>query len=135
MEPSEAEMEGRKGLPMRYNFSPSAAVVGDQLVIASGLDILKELIDGREGATKAPAGTNAGLWLDPSELRALLAANREALIAQSMLKNADTRVEAEHKIDLALDLGRLLRSVSLLSRERAGTLGLELEAVLGPAEK
>jgi hypothetical protein len=126
-------MEGREALPARYNFTPSAAVVGDYLVIASTESMLRDLIDGREGTTAAPAHVNAGVWLEPAEIRALLAENRSALIANTMLEKGVDRAEAARRIDLALDLGQYVRSFSLTATESRATVGVALDLVVGTA--
>jgi hypothetical protein len=133
MPPEDAEMEGREALPARYNFTPSAAVVGDYLVIASTESMLRDLIDGREGTTAAPAHVNAGVWLEPAEIRALLAENRSALIANTMLEKGVDRAEAARRIDLALDLGQYVRSFSLTATESRATVGVALDLVVGTA--
>jgi len=133
--PEEAELEGQKALPPRYNFQPSSAMVGRHFVVASHIDILKQIIDGYGKPTPAPDGVNAGLWVMPEPTRALLAENREALIARVMLEQGDNRTVAEKKVDTALDLGRYIRSLQVTARESRAAVGLRFELGLAvPAD-
>jgi len=130
--PSKGEIEAGQGLPIRYNFEPAAALVGGHYVLASSPGIVKQLIDGRGGSTPPGEGVNAGLWLRPEEARKGLAENREALIANNMLKEGDDRATAEGKIDLLLDLSRYVKTLSLTAEESPGTYALALEVVATP---
>ncbi|MHC4732194.1 MAG: hypothetical protein ACYS6Z_16620, partial [Planctomycetota bacterium] len=67
------------------------------------------------------------------EVLAILKENREALIAQTMMKEGDDRPTAEKKIDFVLDLGRYVRSLALTAEQSRASLGVVLEVVLGPA--
>ncbi len=128
------EMDGRKNLPLRFNFTPSVAIIGDYLVLSSTSELLKSLVDLHGGAGPAPDRINSGLWLEPAALREVLKDNREPLIANSMLKEGDTRAEAEQKIDFALDAGRYLRSLSVTADESRAALGATIKAVFGPTK-
>jgi hypothetical protein len=130
--PSAGEVEAAQGLPLRYNFEPTAALVDGHYVFASAPGIVKQLIDGRGGATPAAEGVNAGLWLRPAAAHRSLAANREALVAQTMLEQGDDRPAAEGKIDLLLDLARYVRSVSFTAEEGRGAFALALEIEAAP---
>ncbi len=130
--PSPGEMEASGGLPIRYNFEPAAALVGDHYVFASAPGVVKQLIDGRGGSTPAGDSVNAGLWVKPDEARKSLAENREALIASTMMKEGDDRATAEGKIDLVLDLSRYVRSLSMTAEEGRGAYALALEIEAAP---
>jgi len=130
--PSEGEKEMAEALPPRFNLEPSAAIVGDHFVLASTRGIVEELIDAQEGTTPVPGGVNSGLWIRPPEVLALLKENREALIAQTMMKQGDDRPTAEKKIDFALDIGRYVRSLAVTAEQSRASLGVVLEVVLGP---
>jgi len=130
--PSEGEKEMAKALPPRFNLEPSAAIVGDHFVLASTRGIIEELIDAQDGTTPVQAGVNSGLWLRPPEVLAILKENREALIAQTMMKEGDDRPTAEKKIDFVLDFGRYVRSLALTAEQSRASLGVVLEVVLGP---
>jgi hypothetical protein len=131
--PTEGEKEMAKALPPRFNFEPSAAIVGDHFVLASTRAIVEDLIDAQDGATPVRAGVNSGIWLRPPEVLAILKENREALIAQTMMKEGDDRPTAEKKIDLVLDLGQYVRGLVLTAEQSRASLDVVLELVLGPA--
>jgi len=131
--PTAGELEATRGLPIRYNFEPSLAIVGDWLVLATRPGIVHALIDGRGGSTPVRPGLNAGLWVDGPEALAALRANREPLVARTMMEKGDDRATAERKVDLLLDLGRYVRSVAFTAEESRAWLGARFEAVLGPA--
>jgi hypothetical protein len=130
--PSDAEVEASKGLPIRYNFEPAAALVGDHFVFATAPGIVKQLVDGQGGSTPPGDSVNSGLWIRPDEARRSLAENREALIAQTMMKEGDDRATAEGKIDLRLDLGRYVRALSVTAEESRGAFALAIEVVAAP---
>ncbi|MCK6461888.1 MAG: hypothetical protein L6Q95_18565, partial [Planctomycetes bacterium] len=131
--PSKGELEASQGLPIRYNFEPAAALVDGHYVLATSPGIVKQLIDGRGRSTPAGDGVNAGLWLMPAAARESLAENREALVADTMLKKGDDRAAAEGKIDLLLDLARYVKGVSFTAEEGPGTFALALDVRLGGA--
>jgi len=128
--PADGEMEGRTNLPIRYNFAPAAAVVGDHYVLASTDAMLKMLIDGREGRTAAPSGKNAGLWIKPAAGVAMLEENRSALVAQRMLKEGEDRAAAERTTGILLELASLLSDLSFSVDEGRASLGLAARVVL-----
>ncbi|MFI5403923.1 MAG: hypothetical protein ACHQ1G_13375, partial [Planctomycetota bacterium] len=129
---SEGEIEASNGLPIRFNFEPTAALVGDHYVIATAPGIVKQLVDGRGGSTPAGANVNSGLWLMPAEARRGLAENREGLVANTMLEKGDDRPTAEKKIDLLLDLSRYVRAFSMTAEEGGGVYALALEFDAAP---
>ncbi len=81
------------------------------------------------------SSVNSGIWLRPAEIRKALSENREPLIAQMMIKNGDDRKTAEKKFDLALDVGRYVRSLALTAEESRASLGVALELVFGLAKE
>ncbi len=132
MPASAGEIDANKGLPIRFNFEPAAAIVGDYYVLATAPGIVKQLVDGRGGSTPAGANVNSGFWLMPGETLRSLAENREALVADTMLKKGDDRATAEKKIDFVLDVGRYVRSFSITAEESGGTFALALELEAAP---
>jgi len=134
--PAEGEMKGRRAMPIRYNFAPAAAVIGDHYVLASTGAVLKRLIDAREGSTKAPAGKNAGLWINPKPGVEMLKANRSALVAQRMLKEGEDMATAEGVIDVLLEVAATLTEFSFTSDESRASTGLSLRmAFTAPESK
>jgi len=133
--PTEGEKEMAKALPPRFNLEPSAAIVGDHFVLASTRGIVEELIDAQDGTTPVRSGVNSGFWLRPPEVLAILKENREALVAQTMMKEGDDRPTAEKKIDFVLDIGGYVRELALTAEQSRASLGVVLEVVLGPARE
>lgn len=127
------EKEGMVGLPVRFNFTPTCAVVGGWFVLASGTELVRDLIDGRGGSAAQESGVNAGFWVRGSESAALLRENREQLIAQNMLRQASDRKSAEARIDFLLDLARNVHSLAITQEELGGALGLTFRVSAGPA--
>jgi hypothetical protein len=132
MAPPSGEMEGRSKLPVRFNFRPACAVVGDHFVMASHGDIVREIIDGYGRADAAPRGVNAGVWLEPAEIRRALAENFDWLVARTMVKDGLSKGEAEAQVGMLLGLARYLKGFSLVSREERGTVGARFELSLAP---
>ena len=132
--PAEGEMKGRRAMPIRYNFEPAAAVVGEQYVLASSVAVLKRLIDARGGSTKAPAGKNAGLWINPGPAVEMLRANRSALVAQRMLKEGEDMATAEGVIDVLLEVASTLTEFSFTSDESRASTGLSLRVAFTAPE-
>ncbi len=121
--------------PFYMNFTPSVAIVNDHLVVASTVDIVRELIDAQNGETAALGGVNAGVWLEPGEIRLALQENRETLVAQSMLEDGSSRANAEQKIDVALELARYVRDVRVTTKAADGKLSVSLRLALQTPEK
>jgi hypothetical protein len=88
----------------RFNFSPSTVQVGDRFVIASTAALARDLVKAlnEPAATPAADATPSTLTLVASgaELGRLVAANRERLIADNMVKKGNDRGKAEGEIDL-----------------------------------
>jgi len=132
MPATEGEIEANKGLPIRYNFEPAVALVGDYYVLATTPGIVKQLVDGRGGRTPAGENVNSGLWLAPAEARKSLIENREALIADHMLKEGDDRATSELKIDFLLDVSRYVRAFSITAEESKSAFSLAFEVEAAP---
>jgi len=124
--PEPAEMEGQTGLPIRYNFSPSAAMVHGCFVIGSTTGIVREIVDA-QGRPGTPAqGVNAGFWIEGRDSAQLLRENREAFVSQAMLEEGKPRATAEMQLDLALEIARHVLAASLVVEEGRDAVGLRL---------
>ena len=75
---------------------------------------------------------NAGLWLDGTETRKLLEANRDALVAQNMIAKGHSKADAEREIGGLIDLGRFIRRFELSVEEGRRAHGLRIEIVAMP---
>lgn len=96
---------------INYNFSPSVAFAGDRFVLASSMDLARELATA-EATTRAPynENTNTLVQADFDLVHQSLKDNREHLISQNMLKKGHSRDAAEKEIDTFLGLLRLIDS-------------------------
>ncbi|MGH7162948.1 MAG: hypothetical protein ACREID_05650 [Planctomycetota bacterium] len=126
--PSEGEMEGMSALPVRFNFSPSCAIVDDLFVLGSTTQIVEEVIDARGGSVAAGEGVNSGLWVRGAEAVRLLVENREPLVASTMIKEGFDRAAAERRVDLLLGLARHVAELSLTLDESRASIGVTLRA-------
>lgn len=111
------EEEIRDGL-INYNFSPTAAFIGDVFLLASSKTLAEELADSRAAAppgqaTPEPTQVNTAARLNAAALRALVEDNQEQLIAQNMLEKGHTRQEAEREIGGLLKVLAWFRNSSL----------------------
>jgi hypothetical protein len=122
---------------INYNFSPSAAFIGDRLIISSTKALAVELAESvrKEVETQQPhdrARLNVQANANASVLRALIQDNREQLIAQNMLEKGHSREEAEREIGGLLEVLSWLRGAEF--RLKHDEKWLRLEAVVSLAE-
>jgi len=116
-----------------YNFSPSLAFVGENFIVSSTRELAVELMGlaarDRQPLAEGERIVNTQVTLNSDVLHAILADNREALIAQNMLEEGHTRKEAEKQIDALL---ALLKFAGDATAELAtGERSLQLELALG----
>ncbi|HND56657.1 MAG TPA: hypothetical protein PLV92_29765, partial [Pirellulaceae bacterium] len=124
---------------IHYNFSPSLALVGSRLIIASTQELTDELASGvtksAPGETNSretkPRETNAGekgesvntaLKVDLAPLRVGLADNREHLVTRNMLDKGHDRAAAEQEIDTLLRIVELVRDFEMKLTTEDGQL-------------
>jgi hypothetical protein len=102
-----------------YNFSPCMAVVGDQLVACSRLELCHELVGMLKKETQDTKAAGHG----ESVLTRLYAAGgaqalrsaQDQLIAQTILNQAVTPDDARHQVDLLIDWVRRLGNLQVES--------------------
>lgn len=121
------EAKGEPGqAKVNYNFSPSCVRVGDAFVYGSTVGITRQLVDSLTQTTAATSSSaNTSLSLIGSPLAAILADNRELMIAQNMLAEGHARDEAETAIDTLLKLARLAEKAELKLISEPDALALE----------
>ncbi|HVR73763.1 MAG TPA: hypothetical protein VMT52_05500 [Planctomycetota bacterium] len=104
---------------IEHNFTPSLAVVGSRVVLGSSGELTKVLIEeltalgdprpASAGKTTPRGGAADVIQVDARAALSILSANKDVLVANSMLKEGKTKNEAEGEIQMALDvLQRLL---------------------------
>lgn len=114
---------------LRMNASPAIAVVDDHLVIGSARDHVIDVIAAIRRGDQAPGDEgNSLLTFDVPNLRTVLEANLDSLIANRMLEEGENRAEAEAFWRRADQVLSLIRSgtVRLASEQGSTTLRLTL---------
>jgi hypothetical protein len=121
---------------INYNFSPTAAFVGDKLIISSTKALATELAAstqaGHHDQAAGAAQVNTQSRLHSSVLRLILEDNREQLIAQNMLEKGHSREEAEKEIGALLEILSWVRSAGVRLSHDDRLLRLEWSVALSP---
>jgi hypothetical protein len=121
---------------INYNFSPTAAFVGDKLIISSTKALAVELAASAQAEQRdQPAGAaqvNTQSRLNSSALRLVLEDNREQLIAQNMLEKGHSREEAEKEIGALLEILSWVRHTGVRLSHDDRLLRLEWSIALAP---
>lgn len=95
-----------------YNFSPSVGFAGKRFVVSSSQDLARQLTTAK--SPQPPTiDENSRVNLNAGVLQAVLADNREQLIAQNMLEEGNSREEAEAIIQLVLEVVGYFQDASL----------------------
>lgn len=124
---------GPRRVGAQFNFAPAAAVVGDQFIVTTSAQLLRDIVDAIEagvpdGRDATKAGDTFVLRGDASQ--ALLLDNYEALVADTMLKKDKPRAAAKRDVDALIEIvgwiDRFEASLSLDEREAALTVSLTL---------
>jgi hypothetical protein len=109
--PEAQEKESREAR-INFNFSPSVGFVEQRFVLSSAAALAREL--SQQAAPDVDQdGANTRARLDVAALRDVLQDNRSQLIAQNMLKEGNSKQEAEKQIDSLLHLMGWARDVTL----------------------
>jgi hypothetical protein len=123
--PEEDDRESTEA-SIAYNFSPSVGFAGERFVVASTKKLARELTLAKQPSQETiDANTHANL--NASVLRDVLDDNREQLIAQNMLKDGNSREEAEAIIDLLLQAVGYLQDASIRLGSTNGHLQAEFK--------
>ena len=111
------EDRDKKALDTQYNFRPALAMPGNHLILSStdGLaeDIMDALSKEAAGPLKPRAGLHSAIEIDGGQLASILAANREPLVRQNMVKDGNTREQAEAAVDMILGVVKHVSRVAL----------------------
>lgn len=123
---------------IEHNFTPSVAVVGDQVIVSSCEELARMLVSEAKrasGATVTASREAADrVVLAARGLEGVLRANREAIVADNMRKKGVDRQTAEGGLAAALELIELLDRVELESGMDSGVYRLRLRVQRrGPA--
>lgn len=121
------EEDAEKGL-LLYNFSPSIAFYENYTVVAStrnlALEVAQQLQAERfHGATDS----NTRVELDAQQLHRILKVNKDALVANNMVSEGNSRREAETQIDGLLLVAELFKAATLDFRVEKSEMNLDLK--------
>lgn len=118
------------GLPIQFNFEPTIAFVGDLVVLSSQRELAKTLTEQLSTPSADAKNSEHQTWmsLDVAALQRVLELNSNSLIAQSMLENGKTRVEAKRELERLSTIMELFERVrmSMQFQDRA-VLRLEVD--------
>lgn len=91
-------------LPMRYNFQPSLARVGEHLIVSSTEQLARDLIDNlkKSSETEAMSAVHSAVDVNGPGVAAVLRDNREALVMQEMVNKGVSRQQAETQMDILM---------------------------------
>ena len=128
------DKERAKDQQLFYNFSPSLAMIGNRLFLASTRQLAEELFDAHRKSTVKPAAgntiENTRAQLDAEILADVLTDNRDQFVSQNMLKKGQKKTQAEQEIDTLLSLLRWLKSSSIRLATEKNTVRFDLGIVL-----
>ena len=110
--------EGTEDGLILFNFGPTIAFKGSNIVISSTKDFAMELAELIKTDVKGgPAGKfetkNTRIKIDGQMLHKILADNIDSLVAQNMLEEGNTRKEARAQLDVALLVADLFKDAGL----------------------
>ena len=104
--------EGTEEGLILFNFGPTIAFKGSNLILASTKDFAVELAGLVDEAKKQETG-NTLISIDGPMLHKILSDNAESLIAQNMLEEGNSREEAKSQVDIILLIADLFKDGSL----------------------
>lgn len=104
--------EGTEEGLILFNFGPTIAFKGNDLVIASTKSLAKELVGMLDGGKNAES-VNTMMTLDGQMLHKILGENAESLIAQNMVEEGNSRKEAQEQIGIILLIADLFKDAKL----------------------
>lgn len=128
----EVDRDRSTDAPIQFNFSPSLAFVGGEMILSSSIPLAKQLAnqlshDAAGQVAPEPVGTNTLLEINAQSVRQALTDNRQQLIAQNILEKGHSQEEAEAEIDTLLSILNLLDRFQVdLAFEQQAILNLDL---------
>jgi hypothetical protein len=122
--------ESKTEAALHYNASPTIAFVGDRFILSSARPLAIDLIEHVKTDAPPAGNVNTQVELDGKTAVAVLAENRDSLIAQNMLEKGHDRAAAEKEIDAVLHVATYLQGSSLQLTSDKDQLQLSLEVVL-----
>jgi hypothetical protein len=128
----DADKEYDNGLPIQFNFQPCIAFSGDQVAVASTVEIAKQIFSPESAKMESTLtkldNANTTMVLDVQSIASLLFENRETLITNNVLEKGHSRQQAEEEVDLLfIVLGIFKELRASLSFQESTELSLELD--------
>ncbi len=90
--------------PIQFNFSPTLAFGGDQIVFSSSISLAKDLVAIDADESEDAPTSNTAIAINGETLKNILEENREQLVASNMLSKGHNKQEADGEIGLLLEL-------------------------------
>ena len=136
---TEVKAEGDKaegeGVHIRHNFRPSLAIAGDKLVIASTVEMARDVVTSLSSAPAADTPPDAAFMeLDGQRIAKLVNANRERLVMQNMVEKGHGRQAAETEIGALEALIKGLNHATATAADTSDRFTLRLSFDLNPAK-
>ena len=129
--------EKKPGMP--YNFTPSLAVAGGNVVISSSRElaqvVVEELSKGAASATAASAVQPDAVTIDAGPAHEILRQNRDLLVADQMLKKGKDKEAAAAEIDMLLGIVQQLRDLTIESKMDPDALRVRVNLRVRSGEK
>jgi hypothetical protein len=122
----DAKVDPKQPVNLRFNFSPSAALVDNHFVISSSLPLARDLVK----TVKNPAkSTDATLLADVNgeELAKLIDQNRKRLVMDNMVSKGNDKARSEAEIGSLSALAKYLHHGKLTTADTEGGVRLRLE--------
>ena len=116
--------------PIHHNASPTAVFVGDRFILSSAKPLALELMEAVKHEDQSTPGVNSAIAINGKAVQAILAENRDSLIAQNMIEKGHDRAAGEKEIDGLLKALTLIEESSARLTSDGKELELSLEVVL-----
>jgi hypothetical protein len=132
----DSDKKYENGLPIHFNFQPSIAFQGANVVVSSHVDLARQIINNSQSPASAPQAKNNTLFsVDGAALTQALRANRDQLISNNVLEKGHSRKQAETEVDILLDALTLLRDFKGELAFETNSAHLSLQLNLTPQSK
>lgn len=124
------KQESLSEAPIHHNASPTAVFVGDRFILSSAKPLALELMEAVKHEEPATPGVNSAIAINGKAVQAILAENRDSLIAQNMIEKGHDRGAGEKEIDGLLKALTFIQESSARLTSDGKELELSLEVVL-----
>lgn len=119
--------EGAEEGLILYNFAPTIAFEGANIVISSNRALAVELASLSKNDPAATETSNTKLKIDGPMLHRILNLNMESLVAQNMLEEGNDRDQATEQIKLVLSIVKLFHEANVEYHVNESSMELDLQ--------